>query len=409
MYQRSGLVTQLALVSLFTSLPGILLSPVAGALVDRWDRRRVLLWSDSASAVATVTIAGLLWVDRLPVWYVYLAVAVGSASSAFQWPAYAAATTQLVAKRDLGRAAGLRNLSQSASNLLAPALGGALLLAIGLRGILAIDFLTFLFAVSTLACVRIPRQEASAEGLQGRGSLWREAAQGWSFVRRRSGLVGLLVLAAVSNLAIGFVQVLVPPMVLAFASPAGLGTALSVAGAGTLAGSLAVGLWRGPRRLVRGILDFGIVCGLCIAAGGLRPSLALFTVAGFLYFFTFAVSGAYGQALWQVKVPPDLQGRVFAIRRLVGWSTFPLAYVAAGPLADRLFEPLLAAGGPLAGTAGLLVGTGRGRGIALLLVLTGLLLALSSAGAYLLPRVRRLEDELPDRIADPPPAAEAGR
>ena len=102
------------------------------------------------------------------------------------------------------------------------------------------------------------------------------------------------------------------------------------------------------------------------------------------------------QALWQSKVPPDLQGRVFAMRRLVAWSTLPLAFVVAGPLADRVFEPWLAPGGALAATAGRILGVGDGRGIGLLLVVMGTLVVLTVAVAARLPRLRRLEEELPD-------------
>jgi len=399
-YQRTGSVTQFSLISLFTTLPGIILSPVAGALVDRWDRRWAMVLSDSGAALATLTIAVLLYLNRLPLWYVYVAMTASSTFSAVQWPAYTAATTLLVPKRHLGRAAGLRNLSQSAANLVAPVLGGILLLAIGIHGVILIDFATFLFAVSTLMLVRIPRPEESAEARQAKGSIWREAGYGWSYVRARQGLFGLLVFSALANLALGLVQVLAPPMVLAFGTAAQLGTALSIAGAGFLAGSLLTSVWGGLRRKIDGILVFSTLCGVSILAVGLRPSLVLFTAAAFLFYFAYAVSGAAGQALWQVKVAPDVQGRVFAIRRLVGWSTFPLAYLCAGPLADHLFTPLLMPGGALAGSLGAVLGTGKGRGIGLLLVLNGLFLAVVSVGAYLFPRVRRIEQELPDMISD---------
>jgi len=155
---------------------------------------------------------------------------------------------------------------------------------------------------------------------------------------------------------------------------------------------------RGPRHKINGVLGAMIACGLCIMVAGLRPSIVLFTVAGFLFFFGYAISGACGMAIWQTKVPADLQGRVFAVLRMFGWSTLPLAYLLAGPLADRVFEPLLAPSGGLADSVGRLFGVGDGRGTAVLLSASGLLLLLVTLSGYLLPRVRRVEAELPNRV-----------
>lgn len=397
-YQRTGSVTQFALISLVTTVPGILLSPLAGALVDRWDRRLTMVLSDAAAALATLTVGVMLYAGRLDLWVIYLAMSISATSSAFRLPAYSAATTLMLPKSQLARAASLRNLSLSASNLIAPALGGGLLVAFGIRGVILIDFVTFLCAVVTTLLVRVPPLE-SGEGTE-RRSVWREAAAGWSFVRERQGLFIFLLLSAVANLAVGLIEVLAVPMVLAFASAAQMGTAVSIAGAGTLVGSVLMGAWKGTRRLIDVNLAATVVCGLCIAAAGLRESVPLFATAGFLFFFFFAIAGVCGQALWQVKVAPEMQGRIFSIRRMVGWSTFPLAYAFAGPLADRFFEPLLATGGPLSSSLGPIFGTGKGRGIGLLLVLVGLGLAVSHAVAFFLPRLRRVESELPDMLAD---------
>jgi hypothetical protein len=187
-------------------------------------------------------------------------------------------------------------------------------------------------------------------------------------------------------------------MALAFASASTMGIAMTVAATGMVAGGLLMGVWGGPRKKIHGVLGSMIVGGLCIVAAGLRPSIVLFTVAGFVFFLCHAVSGASGMAIWQTKVPADLQGRVFSVLRMFGWSTLPLAYLLAGPLADHLFEPLLAPGGALTGTVGQVFGVGEGRGTALLLSLSGLFLALVTLSGYFLRRVREVEADLPDRI-----------
>lgn len=398
-YERHGSVTEFALISLFNTLPGILLSPIAGALVDRWDRRRAMILSDCGSALTTLVLIGALLAGRLEVWMIYVATGISSLLSAIQWPAYTAATTLLVPKRDFTRVAALRNLGGTVG-MVAPALGGALMVSVGIETIFAIDLATFVFALVTLLVVRIPAPPESEQARAARGSLWREAAVGWTLVRARKGLFGLLLLAAMGNLAVGFLQSLASPMLLELASPQALGTALSIASAGMVAGSLLMTFWRGPRRQVDAVLAFTVLSTVAVALAGLWPSLVLFTVCAFLFFFGQSVSGAAAQALWQAKVEPDLQGRVFAIRRLVGWSTLPLAYALAGVLADRVFEPLLAPGGALADTVGLWIGVGKGRGIALLLSLSGLVFTLGTLAFYLSPSLRRVEEELPDQVAD---------
>lgn len=401
-YQQTGSVTQFSLILLFTTLPGILLSPFAGALVDRWDRRWAMILSDTGAGLATLTIALLLYFERLDLWLFYVLMTCSSIFATLQWPAFSAATTLLVAKHNLTRAAGMTNLSQSASTLLAPLLGGMLLASFGIHTVLLVDFATFLFAVAVALCVRVPRPEPVGEG-QGRkagASLLSEAAYGWAYLKERPGLVGLLCFAAFANLALGLVQVLAPPMVLAFASPRQLGVAMTVAALGMVFGSLLMTVWGGPRRRIDGLLAFMVVSGLGIASSAFRPSLVQFILSGFVFFVAFAIAGACGQALWQVKVAPGVQGRVFAIRRLVEWSTFPLAFLCAGPLADRVFTPLLLPGGALAGSAGRWMGVGPGRGIALLLVVAGLFLCAVSLLSYAFPRVRRVDAELPDQVAD---------
>jgi MFS transporter, DHA3 family, macrolide efflux protein len=406
-YQQTGSVTRFALIALVTTLPGMLLAPLAGALADRWDRRWAMILSDSGAGCATLALAGLLWLHQLELWHIYLLLSLSSAFAALQWPAFTAATTLLVPREQLGRASGLTQTGNGIGELLAPVLAGTLVGTIGLGGVVLIDVATFVFAVSTLLAVRFPRPPVSADGAAAAGSLLREAAAGWSYIRQRSGLLALLVLLAATNFCMGIMQVLVTPMVLSFASAAVLGRVLSAAGLGLLAGSLAMSVWGGPRRRVAGILVLLLVQGGSLILGGLRPNPVLITVAGFVFLFAMPLLLGTSQALWQTKVPPDLQGRVFATRRMVAWSTLPLAFLAAGPLADRVFEPLLAAGGPLAPTLGSWIGVGPGRGIGLGFCVLGVLVVLTVAVASRFPRLRQLEAELPDALSASPPLAVA--
>ncbi|HEX8161807.1 MAG TPA: MFS transporter [Pyrinomonadaceae bacterium] len=410
-YQRTGSVTKFALISLFSTLPVLLLMPLIGALADRWDRRLTMIMSDTVAALCTLGLAALVSAGRLDVWEIYVVLGVVSLCSAFRWPAYTASTTLLVAKRDLGRVSGLAQMGPAAAQILAPALAGVLLVTVGIGRVLLIDFSTYLVALTMLLIVRVPRPEATDEGKAGKGTLLGESSYGWRYLAARPGLLGLLVFFAVANFLVGMSNVLATPLILSFASPAVLGTVLSIGGAGMLFGTVLMVAWGGPKRRVNGVLGFLALIGLCIVLAGLRPSAPLVGAACFLFFMSLPITNGSSQAIWQTKVAPDVQGRVFAMRAMIGGSCLPLAYFVAGPLADRVFEPLLAPGGPLADSVGRVLGTGKGRGIGLLFVLIGLLTVLGTAIGYRYPRLRLVEDELPDFVPDEAQAAadERGR
>lgn len=395
-YQQTGSATRFALISVFASLPGIFLSPIAGTLADRWDRRWAMILSDASAAFSTLCVWFLLTMGWLEIWHIYVAVAFNSTFSAIQWPAYSAATTLLVPKKHFGRASGMVQMGLAASHIISPTLAGALIATIKIQGVILIDIVTFLFALFTLFIVRFPKPKATAAGEQARGSFWHEIAYSWSYVRARHGLLGLLLFFAAINLTLSMVIVLITPLVLSFTSEKELGVVLSVAGIGMLLGGLVMSVWGGPRRRINGILGFTLLSGLILFLGGLQPNTLLVAGAAFLFLFSSPIITGSAQAIWQSKVEPDIQGRVFAIRRVIGLSTAPIAYLLAGPLADKVFEPLLAAEGALANSVGQVIGTGPGRGIGLLFIILGILTVLTTIAGYSYPRLRAVENELPD-------------
>jgi DHA3 family macrolide efflux protein-like MFS transporter len=399
-YLETGSVTPLALVVLFSTLPHLVIAPFAGALVDRWDRRKAMILSDSGAAACTAVIAVLLYTESLEIWHIYITSFVTSCFSTFQWPAYTAATTLLVPKRHLARAAGMVQTAQSASNILSPILAGILIVTIKIWGVLAIDIATFLFALVTLLLVRIPRPQLTAEGEKVKGSLLREVAYGLRYIRDRPGLLALLMFFAGINLACSSFFVLYVPMVLSFASPAVLGTLESVGGVGMLLGGLFLSVWGGPKRRVNGILGFGLLGGAATIFMGVRPDAVVIAAANLVSSFTIPLINGCSQAIWQVKTAPDVQGRVFSVRRAIAWSTTPVSYLLVGPLADKVFEPAMAVGGGLAESVGSIIGTGPGRGIGLMFILLGVLMMGVSAICFLYPRLRFVEDELPDMVEE---------
>ncbi|MCP4664041.1 MAG: MFS transporter [bacterium] len=399
-FQTTRSATQFSLMSFCGALPAILVAPLAGVLVDRWDRRWAMILTDFVAGLAAVAILLLVWFDALEVWHLYIVIAVGATFSGFQQPAFNASVPLLVPKRHLGRAAGFAQATAAGPQILTPILAGALLVLIELKGILVIDLVTMSFAIMTLLVIRIPRPPVTDAGRLGEGTFFKEAIYGWTYLRERPGLMAMLILFAGVNFALGMMQVLLTPLVLSFGGPEALGKVLSVAALGFAIGSILMGAWGGPKKRVNGILGLLIVQALILLLGGLRPSVTLVATAAFVYMLVAPVIMGCSQVIWQTKVAPGVMGRVFAFRRVVALSTLPLAYLIAGPLAEFVFEPWLAVDGALAGTVGAIIGVGPGRGIGLLYIVLAGITILAVALGYSSRPLRNVEEDLPDAIPD---------
>lgn len=401
-YQTTGSATPLGLVLLANALPRLLFAPIAGALADRWDRRWMMILSDTGAGLATLVVWLLLATGKLQVWHIYLTGAASSFFGIFQEPAYRAATTLLVPKEHYGRAAGLVQLGSAIGQIISPILAGLLVVAVQIQGVILIDFATYIFAVLTLSFIRIPRPATTEEGEAGRGSLLREAGYGWSYLKERPGLLGMLILFAFANFSLGFFSALFTPLILSSSTADVLGSILTVSGIGMVVGSMVMSAWGGSKRKINSLMGAIFFGGLAFSLVGVRANPWLIAAATFSFSVIIPIGNGSSQAIWQVKVAPDVQGRVFATRSMIATVATPLAYILAGPLADNVFEPLMAADGTLARSIGTLIGVGPGRGIGLIFIIMGLLIALATVAGYLNPRIRLVEDELPDFVADGP-------
>lgn len=405
-FQQTGQATPFALTVLFGTLPRILLSPLAGSLADRWNRRWLMILADSGNALVTLVVVYLVFTDSLQIWNIYLVALAGSLFAAFQEPAYTASVTMLVPKKDLARAGGLMQIAQSMEMLVAPLLAGVLFGVIGLRGILIIDFVSYFFAVGALLIVRIPQPELTTQPAEkGKNQTWSDAVFGWNYLRQRGGLFGLLLYFMLVNFLLNLAAVLTAPLVLSFTTPTVLGAIQTFSGVGMLAGSLILSAWGGPKQRIRGVLGFIGLASLGVLLIGIRAD-ALWIGAGFfVLMFCVPLASGVSQAIFQTKVAADVQGRVFAIRAMISRSMMPVAYLLAGPLADAVFEPAMRPGGWLAQSPlGTLLGVGVGRGIGLIFFSAGVLLVAATLIAYLNPRIRNVESDLPDALSDEPPA-----
>ena len=398
-YERTGSATALALVGFFYITPMLIISPVAGALVDRYDRRFMMMISDLASGMATIIVLVLYLSGNLEVWHLYLTSAISGTFQAFQWPAFSAAITTMLPKEQYGRANGMMSLAESGSGIFAPLLAGALLGLIGLGGILAIDIATFVFAVGVLLMVYVPQPATTEVGRESQGSIWQESIFGFTYILARPSLLGLQIVFMVGNFLFGIAFTLLAPMILSRTGFNELiyGTVSSAGAIGGVVGGLVMSAWGGPKRKVNGVLGgWALTSVFGTILMGLGRTLPVWATASFMDAFFVPLINGSNQAIWQAKVAPDVQGRVFSIRRLIAWFVTPLATLIAGPLADFGLEPAMQAGGAMSRLFAPLVGTGPGSGISLLFISLGILGLLFMLVFYSIPTIRDAETILPD-------------
>lgn len=399
-FQQAHSVTKFTMISVVGSLATILAAPYSGVIIDRWDRRRVMIGADLAAAGVSLVVLTLAATGALRIWQVYPLVMVTSVLANLQSPAFSAAVTLLIPKAHYGRAEGMRQFGEAGAAIVAPLLAGVLVVTIGLAGVIAIDLGTFLIGGLMTLLVRIPSPAVDASAVS-----WMErAAYGYHYLRQRPPLLRLLAYISSVNFVIVFAMILFLPLVLSLASPKELGTILSLAAAGSIVGSLAVSVTGGPRRRILGVVACGFLAGPSIVLIAFGRSWPLIALGAFLVAVVIPLANASSQAIWQSKVAPAVQGRVFAFRRVVAQATSPVAFLLAGPLSDRVFGPLMAPSGALAASLGPWIGVGKERGIAAIYLILGPLTVGLGIWGALSPRLQSVEDDVPDAVIDPLPA-----
>jgi len=398
-WQQTGEATALALVAIFSFAPAVIFSPIAGAIVDRVSRKKVMIASDLAAGLSTVALLILYSTGHLMIWHLWAAGFFASTFESFQFPAYSAAITTMIEKKHYTRANAMLTMVESASGIIAPVLAGALLSLVGIGGIMIIDIVTFAFAIGALLLVVIPDPVQTAAGRASRGTLFQESLFGFRYIFANPSLLGLLLVFFATNLVFGLAMILYAPMILARTAnnTVILGTTMMMFGVGGVVGGLVVTAWGGFKRRIHGILLGLILMSLLgLVVAGVGQTLVVWAVSAFLAMFFLPLVQGSSQAIWQAKVSPDIQGKVFATRRLIAQISSPVAMILGGRLADAVFEPAMASGGTFAQFFQPLVGSGPGSGMAVLFVFSGILGAVVGLIGYLVPVVRQVETRLPD-------------
>jgi MFS family permease len=398
-FQKTNSATSLGIMTTAFTLPYLLIIPLAGVMVDRYNRKLMMAVSDLAAGLGTLAILFLHLTGNLEVWHFYVVNVIIGLGNAFQWPAYSAAITTMVPKEQYGRANGMMTLVQAGPGVIAPLLAGALLPLIELNGILILDVITFIFAIGVLLLVHVPPPIQTEDGKAGKGNFWHEATFGFKYIFQRKPMLAYVILIFIANLFLGFPNSVHVPMVLSRTGNDSLilGSVQTAGAISWTVGSLIMSAWGGPKRRIYGTL-FGwmfycLFGNVLFALGqGLASWGPLILLAG----LGSNVGIATSQAILQAKVAPDVQGRVFSARRLLTWFPDTFTPILGGILADRVMEPAMRSHTWLANTFGGLVGTTPGSGMALIMFIAGILMILTMFAGYLIPTIRNMEDLLPD-------------
>jgi DHA3 family macrolide efflux protein-like MFS transporter len=339
--KETGSATVLATATLVALIPEILLGPLAGAYVDRWDRRRVMAVADGFIALVSLFVAFLFWRGGLQIWHVYLAMALRAVAGSFHWPALQASTSLMVPKAQLARVAGLNQTLNGGLNIIGPPVGALVMELLPLYGVMLVDVGTALLAISPLLFIAIPRPPRVGEqSVQGEGSIWQDLRDGLAYIRGWPGLVALIAMAMVFKIALTPAFSLLPLLVSEHFSggAAQLSLLEALAGIGIIAGGLVLSSWGGFRRKIYTILlgTAMLAAGLIIL--GLTPAGWFWLALGMGLVMGLAIPLVDGpiMAILQATVAPEMQGRVFTLMGSLVWITSPFGLAIAGPVSDWL-------------------------------------------------------------------------
>ncbi|MEE1784673.1 MFS transporter [Streptomyces sp. SP17BM10] len=375
----------------------VLVSPLAGALIDRWNRRVTIVLSDVGSMVVT---AGLLLCFELGAakpWEIFLANALTGALLAFQGPAYAAMIAQMMDRGAWPRANAMISVVRFAPSIFAPTVAAALLTVTTIGPVLVIDVLSYVVAIGTVFLVAVPPTPKAAEAQA--SSLWQDSLFGLRYIRGRSALVGLEILMFMVGLLAAMGYAVLMPLLLVKSDESITGLAFTIGAVGGVLGAVLMGVLKPTnnkmRRLLLAMLAFSVVGRIVF---GVADNLFLWGIAMVVIHGCIPVIDGYGNAIWQEKVAPEIQGRVFAARQFIEDMAVPIGLIGAAPLAQDVFLPGMEPGHALSRAFGWMVGTGPGSGMGLLCVLVGVVGIVVTAVAFAVPAVRDVEKLIPDFV-----------
>jgi len=387
-YQQTGMATSTALVALLALLPTVLLGPLAGVLADRYDRRKLMILGDGLSALGLFYILFCVMCGKANLPNICIGVTISSVFAALLEPAYRATITDLIPQEQYAKAGGLVQLAGSAKFLVSPFLAGFLMKYSGITLILWIDICTFFITVTaTLFVARSVRQERQTTQRR----FWAELGEGFRVLKCRPGIMTLVLLAALVCFFLTFIQTLATPVLLAFTDETALGIVETVCALGMLVSSLLIGVFSIKGSYVKTLVAAFFGIGIFMILFGLKENLFWITFAGFLFFMCLPFANTCLDILVRQNIPNEAQGRAWGMIGLISQMGYVLANSIVGVLADYVFDPALREGGFLCANIGRVIGTGAGRGAALLVILGGICMCVLAPCIYCSGKIRALE------------------
>ena len=392
-FQMTGTATSVSLVILFSFLPSILLSPVAGVLADRFDRRLMMIIGDSLSALGLLFIFLIMATGEIALWQICLGVTISSIFIALLEPSYKATITDLLTEEQFSKASGLVQLAASSKYLFSPIIAGFLLTVTNTETILIIDISTFFVTVLTVMFVKRNLQVMKKK--QERHNFLKSLVEGWYAVKENGFVMYLIMIISLVTFFIGFVQTLLTPMMLSLTDVKMLGIIQSFSSIGLIISSLIIGIFvistKYTKQLVIG-LGFA---GYFISMMGLTTNIYFIGGAIFLLFAALPFVNTSAEVLIRKTIENEKQGRAWGIIGIISQLGYVVAYSISGLLADNVFNPLLVEGGALASTIGRVIGTGQGRGIGLLFIISGMMVVLLAVITYKNKSIKLYENPIP--------------
>ncbi|MFN7096947.1 MAG: MFS transporter, partial [Gammaproteobacteria bacterium] len=338
------------------------------------NRKSLMIIGDLGSALGVLFIIGMMFVGITDLWVIYLGTVISSIFVAFQNPAYKASITDLVDKEFYSKASGLMQLAESSRYLVSPIIAGFLIKIMNIKAILMIDALTFLVAISAVFWIKINATEEIKNTIK--QHFFEDFMDGFYYLNKNKGVLWLISIISFVSFFIGLLQALFGPMILSFSNSQTFGTSMTIATTGMLVGSSFMGIFgKSTKRLP--ILSVSlIVCGIFFSLMGISTNIIIITLFGFLFFLTLPSVNTSLDVLVRSNVDNAMQGRIWSIVSLISQLGMAIAFGVAGYLADIIFNTLLVPGGALASSVGAIIGTGTGRGIGLMFIISGLFVSI---------------------------------
>ncbi len=349
-YKQTGSYTIFATLAIVTALPGLLFAPVAGVMVDRYSRKRLLMLCDAIAAVSIFAMWLASHLGMLTPWIIGAVSVVLALVRTLAWPATAASLSGLTTPEQRPRINGLAETLEGGVVVLSPLIGAMLLQLLGIAGVALVDILSYLAciaAVATISFAEVSRVNSTTTEVNSSPfiRLWVDCTYGFRWILGHRDLTRLLLFFALINLCCSVFVVAYTPYILSFASPSTLAACLGSGGIGTIVGGIAFATSGGFRRPETGVLIGAAMLGICMTSFGVARAPATLLVTAFFYGAALPLINASSQTIWQSRVPLDRQGRVFSVRRMIAWGLNPLSILLSIPLVTTVFGPLLGMGG----------------------------------------------------------------